>query len=129
MNRMFFNVLVPKSAVVSSWEQDGAVLDTNVYEDAGHPVPWDQIEIRAGDETTVQVRYVLDDAYRETDSGVSFDFTMFPQPMVVPDEYRLTVASPAGYAFDQGGEKVQSFESRGDLTGPVGISLDIVPDF
>lgn len=128
MNRMLFNILMPAGSGVLSWNQNGRDVEPIIYEDEIHPVAWNVLEVPAGETTTVRLRYELDDAYQVSDSGAVFDFSMFPQPLVVPERYRLSIQAPDGYFVGVPGEDhAVQYRQSGSLVAPAKVSVEIVP--
>lgn len=128
MNRMLINVLLPLEGEVGSWRQEGKRLEPIVYEDESHPVAWNVLEMRPGEAVTVRLRYLIRDAYEVSDAGAVFNFSMFPQPLVVPERYRLTIEPPGGFTLGvPGEEQAGRYEESGELVVPADVTVEIVP--
>lgn len=132
MNHMLFNVLLPNKSKVLSFDKGKGPQEVREFRDDEHPVAWDIVNVPPGKKAVIRIRYLVDGAYEPADDGTTFSFTAFPQPSVVPDSVRLTVAAPEGFELTETnaeGEVTVSttYEQEGVLDGPVTIELDILP--
>lgn len=130
LNRMYLNFLLPKGAEVHSFRPDANSGTTSplLFEDTGHPVVWDYIEVQPGETKTVSTTYVLVDAAQLFDNQGMFDFSMFPQPAANPDRYSIEVSAPRGYVIGQNGvDSDGSFRASGLLDRPISFHLSVLP--
>lgn len=131
MNRMLFNVLLPLGAEDIAFGSRSRRDDPVLYEDKGHPVPWQVVEIPAGDQVTVRLSYRLPNPYERDGDGFRFEFTQYPQPAVNADTFSITVSAPEGYGFvtNERGEaepRARTF-LKGTLDIPAVLDLRLIP--
>lgn len=134
MNRMLFNVLLPLGAEDIAFGSGSRRDDPVLYDDEGHPVPWQVVEIPAGDQVTVQLSYRIPDPYGEDEDGIRFRFTHYPQPSVSPDSFSVVVTAPDGYGLIGGDAEPGDATPReqrsleGILDAPAVFDLRLVPE-
>lgn len=127
LNRMFFNILLPKDARPHAYRP--ALTENTIapleYGDAGYPVVWDLLNIPPGEQREVQFTYFLDGSTRIAEDGGDFEFTLFPQATVVPDRYSLRVIPPEGLLVTSGATTGETYEASGSLDEPQRFHLSI----
>lgn len=134
MNRMLFNVLLPLGAENVAFGSRSRRDDPVLYEDDGHPVPWQVVEIPAGDQVTVQLSYRIPNPYEESEDGIAFRFTLYPQPSVTADSFSVVVNAPKGYELIPGEDRIGEETPKaqrsleGNLDVPAVLDLRLIPE-
>ena len=102
LNRMLFNVLVPRGSTFEEIEVDGAEVPLLEFRDGRFPVSWDVVEIPPGGDARVKVTYRVVNAISTDDGIPTFRFRMVPQALVNPDRFSITIEAPSGLALAEG---------------------------
>lgn len=90
LNRMQFNVLLPVGSKNVRFFLDGRQRKAfRDVEAAGFPVVWDILEIPAGTESLVEVKYEIIDSVLTSPRENTFEFALLPQPLHNVDEYSI----------------------------------------
>ncbi|MGH2787970.1 MAG: DUF4012 domain-containing protein [Actinomycetota bacterium] len=116
LNAMFLHFVLPESAKVMSFVNEGNRKQPFRGSDGGRPMVFDLFDVAASRTRSASVEYQMDQAFVADGSG-AFSFTMWPQATVNPDEFSLRVIAPDGYVVvDPGtGEEAQQMSISGTL--------------
>lgn len=132
MNRMLFNVLLPIGAEEINFGTGPRRSDPVLFEDEGHLVPWQVVEIPSGEEVTIQLSYRLPNPYERDGDGFRFGFTQYPQPAVNADTFSITVSAPEGYGLVTDDKREAEPRPRtllkGTLDSPAVLDLRLIPE-
>jgi hypothetical protein len=97
---MYLNLVMPEDSRAIDFHVRGERRRPQLENESGFPVAWDQVELPAGDEATVELQYYIRRAW---DPGQgTFDFTLYPQATVNPDAFTVQVRAPEGLSFSDG---------------------------
>jgi Protein of unknown function (DUF4012) len=126
VNRMYFNVVLPKDAVVQRYSRDGKSLRPLVEDEDGFPVMWDLFTIEPGATAEASLTYRVRRAVDLDVGKTSFDFFLVPQPAVVPDTFSFQARAPEGWHFE--GFEDHVARQSGTLDRPWGGRFVLVRD-
>ncbi|MDQ3915613.1 MAG: DUF4012 domain-containing protein [Actinomycetota bacterium] len=96
VNGLFANFLLPEEATVYRFHIDGERTPYILHRDGPYPVAWDIVKIPPGGTSEVFVRYRVPGVLRTVRDDTTFEMTLFPQGLVRPDDFVLTVSAPEG---------------------------------
>jgi uncharacterized protein DUF4012 len=127
LNAMYIHFMLPKGASPPSFgtgfEIDGKRKQPLTGQEDGHPVVWDFVQVPPGESRKVSV------TYRLRFNGDEFEFSLFPQATVNPDDYSVKVSAPPGRtvkdALTPGSVAQRRLTLSGILTEPKEIRVSI----
>ena len=130
VNGMFANFLLPEEATVYRFHINGERAPYILHRDGAYPVAWDIVRIPPGGTSEVLVRYRVPGVLRTERDDTTFEMTLFPQGVVRPDDFELTVTAPDGTRLipedsaDPDGED-ETFTTGGKLDDTMTIRLTL----
>lgn len=98
-NVQLLNVLRPKGSVLDSFSVDGKKQVPGRIDDTGYPVTWYVLEVPPGGDKTVSLTYRTPLKIVDADTA-ELDLTLYPQTMINPDRYSVSVSIPSDFAID-----------------------------
>jgi hypothetical protein len=131
VNRMVLNFLLPRKAEADGYALDGRRRQPLLAREAGFPVVWDILEIPPGETIKASVSYTLPDAFALTDGKGRFTMTLFPQALITPGEFSLSIVPPYEHriktSYGQSVGNDGSVTTSGTLSEPVSVSVELRP--
>lgn len=130
-NRMALHFLLPMGAEASSLMINGTPRSLFLFEDAGHPVVWDVLEIPPGGQAQATLLYTVRDFATLAGPGNGLSFKLLSQPGARPESYSLTVTAPGGFVIESAsgsGEASSTFHEDGLLRGHATFDLNFVEE-
>ena len=130
LNGLFFNLLMPAEAQVFRFHINDERAPYILHRDGPYPVAWDIVRIPPGGTAEVFIRYHVQGMLQTFEGDTTFEMTLFPQGLVRPDDFELTVTAPDGTRLvpdgsgDPGAED-ETFTTGGLLDEPLEISLQL----
>ncbi len=94
-NRMTFSIGVPEGARRITYSKNGSRRVPLRGREDSLPVVWDPVDIPAMEQVEIDVNYEIDRAV----VGDKFEFSLWPQALVRPDTFSVTVHPPSGRSF------------------------------
>jgi hypothetical protein len=128
VNGLFANFLLPEDATVYRFHVDGERSPYILHQDGRFPVAWDVVRIPPGGTSEVFVRYRVPGVLRTDRDDTTLEWTLFPQGLVRPDDFELTVTAPDGTRLipDDSPDpslEDETFTTSGKLEEPLTIRL------
>lgn len=124
-NRMTLSFALPRGARSIRYLKSGSPRTPLRGNENGLPVVWDVVDVPAGEEIDVEVSYQIPDAISEEGT---FVFTLWPQALVRPDDFTVTVSSSGGLEDVTPPRQLGSdgsYELSGGLFGPKTIEVRV----
>jgi len=121
MNQMLLSVLVPKGVQDARLHErsESSVVPFS-FDDSGFPVFWDVVKMPPGSSKTIRLEYRIPEAL---DEGERFELLVFPQTLVHPEQYDITIRPPEGKRL--WAEGADSPEEVISLTGALSRPLQL----
>ena len=128
LNGLFFNLLMPAEAQVFRFHIDGEQAPYILHRDGPYPVAWDIVRIPPGGTSEVFIRYHVQGMLQTVGDDTRFQMTLFPQGLVRPDDFTLTVVAPDGTHLvpddvADPADADETYTTSGTLAEPFDISL------
>ncbi len=131
-NRMTLNFLLPATAHLQSYREEGKQKTPLQARELRYPVVWNVIDVPSMQERTASVKYRLPDAVDLADERPAFTMTLWPQPLARADTFSFRFVPPPGFTLDpQPRRRLQadgSYVLEGRLFGPKTITAILTPD-
>lgn len=129
LNAMFINFLLPEHATVTEFRLKDQPKQPFRMREGNRPIVSEVILVEAGETETASVAYEFEGAVDLQNDDPSFNYTLWPQQTINPDEYRLTVKAPYGYRLESDSGVLDAgattLELSGTLNQPVTIQINL----